>query len=241
MEKKVLQEMFDNLLHIWTKKRYWNSKMKDSIYGTINGVSIINLLETSEKLEKVRSELEEMTKNGKKILFVATKMQSKSAVTELAEATWHYYVTEKFVPWLLTNFKTIKRRISTYLKLLKDRKMGSFDILSKKEKAAKMLELQKLDKAFSWLKDIKRLPDVVFVCDGVYENQALMEAQKLGIKTYALLNTNGDIDSCDEFVPINTNFIKSIEFVTNYLKTSIKSKEAKKEVKKTIKKLEAKK
>ena len=140
--------MFDNLLHIGNKTNYWNPKMKSYIYGSVNGIHVFNLVKTANELEKVKEALKKSASEGKKILFVATKLQARDAFSKLATETGNFYVTEKWVPGLLTNFKTIRKRIATYLKLLKDAENGAFDILTKKEKAAKMLELEKLDKAF---------------------------------------------------------------------------------------------
>jgi len=122
MDKKLLNDMFANLLHIGNKSNYWNPKMKNYIYGTVNGIHVINLIETVKKIDEVKAEIKELHSQGKKILFVATKLQSRDAYVDLAKATGHYYVSEKWVPGLLTNFKTIKRRIATYIKLLKDSK-----------------------------------------------------------------------------------------------------------------------
>jgi small subunit ribosomal protein S2 len=122
--------------------------MKAFIHSSSNGVHIIDLTKTVDQLEKVNSAMSELVGNGKKILFVATKLQARDAFVKLAEENAHYFVSEKWVPGLLTNFKTIKTRIATYLKLLKDSEGNGMDMLTKKEKAAKMLELEKLDKAF---------------------------------------------------------------------------------------------
>jgi len=213
MDKKTLNSMFDNLLHIGNKKNYWNPNMKNYIFGSVNGIHVINLIETAKKLDEVKAQLKELHANGKKILFVATKLQSRDAYVELAKETGHYYVSEKWVPGLLTNFKTIKVRIATYLKLLKDSESGAFDVLTKKEAAAKMLELEKLDKAFKWLKEMKKVPDVLFVIDGAFEAQALREANSLKLPSLAVLNTNGDPDTVEAFIPANTNSVKSIDFI----------------------------
>ena len=109
MTKKLLNEMFENLLHIGNKSNYWNPKMKSYIYGSVNGIHVIDLTKTSEKLEEVKAELKEIHESGKKILFVATKLQARDAVSKMATESGHYYVAEKWVPGLLTNFKTIKR------------------------------------------------------------------------------------------------------------------------------------
>ncbi len=227
MEKKVLNKMFDNLLHIGNKTSYINPKMKDYIYGAVNGIHVFDLTKTAKRLEEVKKQLEELSKEGKKILFVATKLQSRDAFANLAEKTGHYYVNEKWVPGLLTNFKTISKRIAYYIRLLNDSKRGAFDVLTKKEKASKLLELEKLNKVFKGLKEMKKLPDVVFVADGVYDKKALVEAKKIGKKAFAILNTNGDIDLVDDFIPANTNSVKSVTFIAEELSTLPKVDSAK--------------
>ncbi len=231
MDKKILNSMFENLLHIGNKTNYWSPKMKNYIYGSVNGIHVFNLIKTARQLEETKDAIKKATLEGKKILFVATKLQARDAFSKLAIDTGNFYVTEKWVPGLLTNFKTIRKRISTYLKLLKDSENGTFDILTKKEKAAKMLELEKLDKAFKWLKEIKKVPDVVFVIDGAFESQALREANSLKIKSFAVLNTNGDPDKVSEFIPANTNSVKSIDFIALELKACLSGIKA---VKKSI-------
>lgn len=249
MDKKVLNTMFDNLLHIGNKTNFWNAKMKPYIYGSVNWIHIINLLETEKKLEEVKKELTKLNSEGKKVLFVWTKLQAKDSVEKIAKATWSFYVTDTWVPGLLTNFKTIKRRISAYLKLLKDSETGAFDMLTKKEKAAKMLELEKLNKAYRWVKDMKKLPDVIFAVDGIYEIQALREASNLSIKSFAIFNTNWDDMIVDDFIVANTNAVKSLDFIVEELNSCFKwaqkqtntSKVKKIEVKKTPIKKEEKK
>ncbi len=224
----MLTDMFDNLLHIGNKTNYWNPRMSDYIYGSTNGVHIIDLTQTVEQLEKVIDEIAKLNADGKKILFVNTKLQGRSAFQKLAEDTGNYFVSEKWVPGLLTNWKTMKRRISTYLKLLRDNENGGFDMLTKKEKATKMLELEKLDKAFKGLKEMKRLPDALFVVDGEYEDQAIREAMTLGIPVYAISNTNGDPYLVTELIPANTNSVKSLDYLANALAEAFKKAPAKK-------------
>lgn len=236
MEKQVLNSMFDNLLHIGNKTNFWNSKMKSSIYGSVNGIHVINLLETAKKLDEVKAQLTELSASGKKILFVATKIQSRDAFRKLAEETGHYYVCEKWVPGLLTNFKTIRKRINSYLQLLNDVETGALDVLTKKEKATRLLELEKLNKAYSGLKEMKRLPDAVFASDGIYEKQSLKEAAILNITSMAIFNTNGDIDLVNNYVPANTNSVKSFDFIAGELKSALGT--AKVEKKATIKKID---
>ncbi|PIE84964.1 30S ribosomal protein S2 [Candidatus Gracilibacteria bacterium] len=217
MEKKVLNSMFDNLLHIGNKKNYWNPNMREYIYGNVNGVYVFNLIKTGEKIKEVQTELKSLVSEGKKILFVATKLQARDPFVKLAEETGHFYVSEKWVPGLLTNFKTIKKRISYYLKLIKDSESGALDSLTKKEKAKKLLELEKLDKAYRGLKEIKKVPDIVFAVDGAYEVQSIKEANSLNLKVYSISNTNGDDTIVDNIIPANTNSVKSLEFISSGL------------------------
>jgi len=221
MDKKVLNSMFENLLHIWNKTNYWSPKMKDYIYGSVNWVHVINLIKTEVKLNEVKAKLKELATEGKKILFVATKLQARDAFTALAEETGHFYVSEKWVPGLLTNFKTIKRRISTYLKLIRDNETGALDVLTKKEKAAKLLELEKLDRAFRWLKEMKKVPEIVFAVDGIYEKQAVKEANTLNLRVFSIFNTNWDDTIVENLIPSNTNSVKSLEFLAASLKESL--------------------
>ncbi len=232
MKKEVLNSMFDNLLHIGNKSNYWNPKMKEYIYGSVNGIHVINLVKSAAKLEEVTAELKALHADGKKILFVACKLQARDAFAKLAEETGHFYVTEKWVPGLLTNFRTIKQRIATYLQLLKDAEAGAFDILTKKEKAAKMLELEKLDRAYKGLKEMKKTPDVIFAIDGIFEAQAIKEANSLNLPAYAVLNTNGDDTVVTNCIPANTNSVKSVEFIANILATELKAAKAKTSFKK---------
>lgn len=221
MEKELLKSMFDNLLHIGNKVNFWNPRMKPYIYGSTNWIHVFNLVRTAEKLEEVKTRLNEVTKSGKKVLFVATKLQWRDAFQKLAEETGNFYVSEKWVPGLLTNFKTIRRRINTYLKLLKDKEMWELELLTKKEKASRLLELEKLDKAYGWLKDIKKVPDLIFVVDWVYEKQAIKEANSLNIECIAVLNTNGDDFTVANCIPASTNSVKSLQFIASALKPSI--------------------
>lgn len=221
MEKETLKSMFDNLLHIGNKMNFWNPKMKRYIYWNSNWVHIFNLVKTTEKIEEVKERLSELTKSGKKVLFVATKIQGKDIYQKLATETGSYYVSEKWIPGLLTNFKTIKARISTYLRILKEQEMGEFETFTKKEKAAKLLELDKLDRAYGWLKEMKRLPDVIFVVDWIYEGQAVKEANTLGIECIAILNTNWDDLVISNCIPANTNSPKSLAYIANAIKASI--------------------
>lgn len=224
MSTPLINDMLDNAVHISNKRQYWSPKMRDYIYGVQNWIHVFDLYKTAKKLEEMKDILAKLAENGKEILFVGTKVQARDLVKELAISTGHHYVIDKWVPGLLTNFATLKKRIATYNKLEKDLETWILDSLTKKEKSVKIKELEKLRKAYEWLKELKKAPDAIFVVDGHYEWLALTECAKLKISSYAMLGSTWDIDSCTDFIPCNVNSIKSIKFILDYLKPVITRK-----------------
>ena len=222
----LIKSMLENAVHIGHKRQYWSPKMRDYIYGVQNGIHVFDLYKTEEKLAEVKTLLEDLSSRGKSILFVGTKVQTKDLVEALATSTGHYYVNSKWVPGLLTNFATIKKRIGYYNELESTLANGMFDGLTKKEVSVKMKELEKLKAAYAGVKDMKRTPDVVVVVDGHYEDLALTEARTQGVTTIALLGSTGDIDKSDYFVPCNVNSIKALAFILGELKSSIKARKS---------------
>lgn len=218
MSDTLIKDMLDNAVHIWYKRQYWSPKMRDYIFWIQNGIHVFDLFKTASKLEEVKEILTKLAESGKEILFVGTKIQARDLVKELAISTNHHFVIDKWVPGLLTNFTTLKKRIATYNKLEKDLETWALDLLTKKEKAMKLKELEKLKKAYEWLKELKKTPDAIVVVDGHYEWLALTEAATLKIPSYALLGSTGDIDSCTNFIPCNVNSIKALKFILDYLK-----------------------
>lgn len=223
---QLVQSMLENAVHIGHKREYWSPKMRNYIYGVQNGVHVFDLYKTAEKLTEVKALLEDLTSKGKSILIVGTKVQTKDLVEALALATGQYYVNTKWVPGLLTNFATIKKRIAYYNDLEASLTNGMLDGLTKKEISVKMKELEKLKAAYAGVKDMKRTPDVVLVVDGHYEDLALTEAKTQGVTTIALLGSTGDIDKTDYFVPCNVNSIKALAYMLGEIKTSIKPRKS---------------
>lgn len=218
----LIKDMLDHAVHIGHKRQFWSAKMRDYIYGIQNNVHVFDLYKTEARITEVKKALEDANSKGKVVLLVGTKLQAREIVKNIAEETGNYYINTKWVPGLLTNFPTIKKRISAYGQIEKDLETGTLDMLTKKEKASKIKELEKLRKAYEGIKDIKKTPDILIVVDGHYESLALEEAKTLKIPTYALLGSTGDIDHCTDFIPCNVNSIKSIKFILDYLKASIK-------------------
>lgn len=219
--KKLVNEMMQNIVHIGNKASFWNPKMREFIYGSSSWVHVFDLDKTAQKLEEAKKAVAEMSAEGKTVLFVSTKIQARKTISTIAEETGHAFVADKWVPGLLTNFKTIKKRIATYQKLKKDAENGAFDVLTKKEKAAKLLELSKLDTAYRGLVNMRRTPDAIFVVDGKFEGQAIKEAKKMKTKIFGIANTNADPDILDYIVPANTNSFKSIKFIMDYIKADM--------------------
>lgn len=218
----LIKDMLDHAVHIGHKRQFWSAKMRNYIYGTQNNIHVFDLYKTAERLEEMKKTIEGLTVSGKTVLVVGTKLQARDAVKALAETTGNYYINNKWVPGLLTNFPTIKKRIAAYNQIEKDLASGALDMLSKKEKASRMKELEKLQKAYEGIKEIKKTPDFLFVVDGHYESLALEEARSLKIPAFALLGSTGDIDRCADFVPCNVNSIKSIQFVLSQFASAIK-------------------
>lgn len=217
----LVKDMLANAVHIGHKRQYWSAKMRDYVFGVQNHTHVFDLSKTATRLEAVKAALADLSSKGKSVLIVGTKLQARDLVRELATATNCYYIDSKWVPGLLTNFPTIKRRIATFNKIEKDLAETGLEGLTKKEKAMKVKELEKLRIAYEGIKDLKRTPDALFVIDGYFEGLALAEAKKLKLPTYALMGSTGDIDNCTDFVPCNVNSIKSLKFVLEYLKPAL--------------------
>lgn len=226
----LVKELLANAVHIGARQSYWSPKMRDYVYGVQNGIHVFDLFKTVEKLEEFKAALEKIAKEGKEILFVGTKIQTQNLVKELATSSGHHYVNTKWVPGLVTNFNTIKKRIAVYNQLEKSIANGELAQLPKKEQAMAMRDLERLQKAYEGVKNLKRTPDAVFVVDGHYEGLALAEARAAKVVSFALLGTTGDIDGSDFFVPMNVNSVKALEFILGYLRPVLTRTERKQEV-----------
>jgi small subunit ribosomal protein S2 len=220
----LVQNMLDNAVHIGHKREYWSPKMRDYIYGVQNGIHVFDLFKSAAKLEEAKAYIADATAKGKTILFVGTKVQTRDLVEAIAKSTGHFYVSSKWVPGLLTNFTTIKKRIAYYIQLSSDIDGGLVSGLTKKELSIKKTEFAKLEKAYVGVKDMKKLPDIVIAVDGFYEDLALTEAGNAKITRIALLGSTGDIDKAEYFVPSNVNSIKSIAFVLGEIGSAISMK-----------------
>ncbi len=209
-----VKELLEAGVHFGHQTTRWNPKMRDYIFGSRNGIHIIDLQKTIKKYREAITFLEKMARQGKKILFVATKSQAKELIAEEATRCNMYYINQRWLGGTMTNFQTIRKSIDRLLELERMEEEGGFDVLHKKEAQGKRKEIEKLNKFLHGIKHMKDLPDVVFIIDTRKERIALAEANKLNIPVVAVVDTNCDPDGIDYLIPGNDDAIRSIGLFT---------------------------
>jgi len=221
MSKVSVQQLLEAGVHFGHQTKKWNPKMKKYIFGERKKVYIINLQQTSECLDKAYDFVKNLAIEGRNVLFVGTKKQAQDAVREAAEKTGMYYINQRWLGGMLTNFSTIKARIN-YLKDLENKKNnGYFDNINKKEASGIEKEIEKLTKTLGGIKDMYRLPDVLFIVDTQKEHLAVKEAKKLNIPIVAIVDTNCDPDEVDFVIPGNDDAIKSVNLITSKITEAV--------------------
>jgi len=208
---------FDQLLeagcHFGHLKRKWNPAMAPYIFMERNGIHIIDLYKTAAKIEEAAAALKQIAKQGKKVLFVATKKQAKQVIADKASAINMPYVIERWPGGMLTNFPTIRKAVKKMTSIDKMTKDGTFDNLSKREKLQITRQRAKLEKTLGSIADLNRLPAALFVVDVLKERIAVAEANRLGIPVFGMVDTNSDPTNIDFVIPANDDASKSIEVV----------------------------
>jgi small subunit ribosomal protein S2 len=209
----TMKKLLEAGVHFGHQTRRWNPKMGKFIYGARNGVYIIDLQKTAAMIEVAYKALKEIVDNGGKVLFVGTKKQCQEAVREEALRSGSFYITSRWLGGTLTNFKTIQNRIR-YLKTLeKMEEEGGFDGLPKKEVALLRKEKEKLTRNLEGIKEMRKVPNAVFVIDPRIEHNAVAEARKLGIPVFGIVDTNCDPDEVDYAIPANDDAIRSVRLI----------------------------
>ena len=209
-------------VHFGHLTRKWNPNMSPYIYSEKNGIHIINLYKTLQKLEESCSALEKIASSGRKILFVATKKQAKDIVAKCAEEVNMPYITERWPGGMLTNFVTIRKAVKKMSAIDRSKQDGTFESLSKKEKLRVDRTRSKLEKNLGSISLMTRLPGAIFVVDIRREHIAVKEAIKLNIPVFAMVDTNTDPRLVDFGIPANDDASKSIEIILNKITGSIK-------------------
>ncbi len=216
---------FDTLLdagvHFGHLRRKWNPNMAPYIFAEKKGIHIIDLNKTAVKLEEAANAMRQITRSGKKVLFVATKKQAKDIVTAKVKPTGMPYVTERWSGGMLTNFGTIRRAIKKMSNIDRMKVDGTFDNMSKRERLQVSRQREKMEKNLGSIADLTRLPSALFIVDIVKEHIALAEARKLGIPTFAMVDTNSDPSLVDFPIPANDDATKSIELIVDTMIAAI--------------------
>ena len=217
-----IKELVKAGVHFGHLTRKWNPNMSPYIYSEKNGIHIINLYKTIQKLEESCSALEKIASSGRKILFVATKKQAKDIVSKYAQEVKMPYITERWPGGMLTNFVTIRKAVKKMSAIDRSKQDGTFESLSKKEKLSVNRTRAKLEKNLGSINSMTRLPGAIFVVDIRREHIAVREAIKLNIPIFAMVDTNTDPRLVDFGIPANDDASKSIEIILNKVTGSIK-------------------
>jgi small subunit ribosomal protein S2 len=211
-KNELLKRMIKSAIHFGHSKEKWNPKMKDYIYGTRDNVHIFDLHKTVDHFVEAMEYLKGLAKHGKTILFVSTKQQSVPIVKATAKQVGQPFVTLKWIPGLLTNFKTVSQRIRHMSKLKEMKEAGDFDKYTKREALDFEREIAKLEIALGGVADMTKKPDCLLVLDAVRDEIAIKEARKLGIPVVGIADSNANPDLLDYLIPGNDDAIKAIEF-----------------------------
>ncbi|MBN4067783.1 MAG: 30S ribosomal protein S2 [Alkaliphilus sp.] len=209
-----MKQLLEAGVHFGHQTRRWNPKMAEYIFTERNGIYIIDLQKTVRKVEEAYNIIRDIAAEGKNILFVGTKKQAQTAIEEEAKRCNMYYVNNRWLGGMLTNYKTIKIRIDRLHKLEKMEEDGTFEALPKKEVIKLKLQRAKLNKFLGGIKDMKSLPGAIFVVDPRKERIAIKEAQKLGITVVSIVDTNCDPEEADYVIPGNDDAIRAVRLLT---------------------------
>src|SRR3989344_201052 len=215
------QELLAAACHIGHKSPKWNPKMKRYLYGIEKGIHIFDLTQTRKKLEDACNELVELHRQGKSILFVSTKLFSTAALEDLGQETGHPTVTKKWIPGLVTNWKTISRRIKYFIDLQRQFKTGEVEKYTKKEQLKLHKKLAQLDKALSGVAGMAGLPDAIFVVDAVRDVISVREANIAKIPVYGICDSNADPDLFKIAIPANDDASGSVMLILETVKKAL--------------------
>ena len=216
-----MKQLLESGVHFGHATRRWNPKMAPYIFTSRNGIHIIDLKLTQQKVEEAYNALLGIVQEGGTVLFVGTKKQAQSAIREAAAKTGQFYVDHRWLGGTLTNFKTIRRRIKRLHDLYKMEEDGTFDVLPKKEVLKLVHERNKLERNLGGIKEMKKLPDALFIVDPNKEVNAILEARKLNIPIISIVDTNCDPDLIDYVIPGNDDAIRAVALIANVMANAV--------------------
>ena len=221
MSRTNFDELLEAGCHFGHLKRKWNPAMAPYIFMERNDIHIIDLHKTVVKIDEAAAALKQIAKSGRKILFVATKKQAKDVVSEKAGAVGMPYITERWAGGMLTNFPTIRKAVKKMTTIDKMATDGTFENISKREKLQITRQREKLEKNLGSIADLTRLPSALFIVDVMKEHIAVLEAQRLGIPVFAIVDTNSNPNDIDFVIPANDDATKSVDVILSAMVAAI--------------------
>ena len=216
-----MKQLLEAGVHFGHQTRRWNPKMKEYIFTERNGIYIIDLQKTVKKIDEAYYFVRDLAMNGQSLLFVGTKKQAQESIEQEAKRCEMFYVNQRWLGGMLTNFKTIQGRIAKLRKIEKMEADGDFALLPKKEVIKLKAEQEKLEKNLGGIKDMKKLPGALFVVDPRKEHIAILEAQTLGIPVVAIVETNCDPDEADYPIPGNDDAIRAVKLIASKMADAV--------------------
>ena len=216
-----MKQLLEAGVHFGHQTRRWNPKMAEYIYTERNGIHIIDLQKSVGKVDEAYKAVADIAANGGTILFVGTKKQAQDAIASEAERCGMFYVNERWLGGMLTNFKTIQSRINRLKEIEAMEEDGTFDVLPKKEVINLKKELEKLQKHLGGIKEMKRLPDAIFIVDPKKERICVQEAHALGIELIGIADTNCDPDELDYVIPGNDDAIRAVKLIVSKMADAV--------------------
>ena len=217
----AMKQLLEAGVHFGHQTRRWDPKMAEYIFQARNGIHIIDLQKTSKKIDEAYAFLKEQAEEGKTVLFVGTKKQAQECVKEAAEKSGMYYVDQRWLGGMLTNFDTIRTRVQRLKDLEKMQEDGTFEVLPKKEVILLKKEMEKLERNLGGIKDMEEIPGVIFLVDPKKEHIAVLEAKKLEIPVIGLVDTNCNPEEVDYAIPGNDDAIRAVKLITDVMANAI--------------------
>ena len=217
----AMKQLLEAGVHFGHQTRRWDPKMAEYIFQARNGIHIIDLQKTSKKIDEAYDFMRSQAEEGKKVLFVGTKKQAQECMKEAAEKSGMYYVNQRWLGGMLTNFGTIRKRVERLNELETMQEDGTFDVLPKKEVILLKKEMEKLEKNLGGIKEMDKLPGVIFLVDPKKERIAILEARKLNIPVVGLVDTNCNPEDVDYVIPGNDDAIRAVKLIADVMANAI--------------------
>ena len=217
----AMKQLLEAGVHFGHQTRRWDPRMAEYIFQARNGIHIIDLQKTSKKLDEAYNFVREQAEEGKTVLFVGTKKQAQECMKEAAEKCGMYYVDKRWLGGMLTNFDTIQKRIQRLKDLETMAEDGTFDVLPKKEVILLKKEMEKLERNLGGIKEMDKLPGVIFLVDPKKERIAVLEAKKLGIPVVGLVDTNCNPEEVDYAIPGNDDAIRAVKLIADVMANAV--------------------